>query len=146
MKRNPISRYTPILVTFLFLLMGTFAIMSCEDIKTKKPRAEQAARGKVHFEKYCASFHGMDGKGLQIDSLDVRPSDLTAIVSSRGGGKFPTVWVVKKIDGRNEVKAHGPRQMPVWGEKFTVEEGMDVTELRGRMGELVSYLMSIQDT
>jgi mono/diheme cytochrome c family protein len=146
MKRSPISRYTPIIVTFLLLIMGTFAIMSCEEIKTKKPRAEQAARGKVHFEKYCSSCHGMDGKGITIDSLEVQPSDLTQIVSSRGGGKFPLVYVVKKIDGRNEVKAHGPRAMPVWGEKFTVEEGMDVTELRGRLGELVTYLMTIQDT
>lgn len=146
MKRNPFSHQLPILITFLFLLMGTFAIMSCEQLKTKKPRAEQAARGKVHFEKYCSSCHGMDGKGIQIDSLETRPADLTQIVSSRGGGKFPLVYIVKKIDGRNEVKAHGPRDMPVWGEVFTEEEDLDVTELRGKLGELVTYLMTIQDT
>ena len=47
------------------------------------------------------------------------------------------------IDGREEVKAHGPRTMPIWGVELQVVEG---SELRatGRILELIYYLKSIQ--
>ena len=137
------SKITRILALFIFALSVSL-LASC--LETERPRFEQAQRGKAHFQKYCVACHGTDGKGILIDSLPdySQPKDLTKIVSSRGGGEFPVVYVAKKIDGRNAVKAHGPRTMPVWGEVFTAEENLNKEQLKGKLGEIIAYLMSIQ--
>lgn len=139
-----INKITGLLALFM-LSLGLFIFVSC-DSGPENPRYEQAQRGKAHFEKYCVACHGMDGKGIHIDSLPEfdQPKDLTQIVASRGGGEFPIVYVAQKIDGRNAVKAHGPRTMPVWGDVFTNEEHLDNQELKGKLGEIIAYLMSIQ--
>jgi hypothetical protein len=36
-------------------------------------------------------------------------------------GVFPFDRVYQIIDGRQEVKAHGPRKMPVWGRAFSTQ-------------------------
>jgi mono/diheme cytochrome c family protein len=133
-------------VAFFILSLSVSLFVSCFDRGPEKPRVEQAQRGKAHFEKYCVSCHGVDGKGIHIDSLSEygQPKDLTQIVASRGGGEFPIVYVAKKIDGRNAVRAHGPRTMPVWGDVFTQEEHLDNAQLKGKLGEIIAYLMSIQ--
>ena len=51
--------------------------------------------------------------------------------------------VARFIDGRAEVKAHGPRDMPVWGECFYAETH-DESAVQARIAELVAYLQSIQ--
>ncbi|MFT5167368.1 MAG: mono/diheme cytochrome c family protein [Saprospiraceae bacterium] len=140
-----INKITGIVALFIFGL-GITLFVSCFDTEPKKPRVEQAQRGKAHFEKYCVACHGTDARGIHIDSLSEygQPKDLTQIVSSRGGGDFPIVYVAKKIDGRNAVKAHGPRTMPVWGDVFVNEEHLNDAQLKGKLGEIIAYLMSIQ--
>jgi hypothetical protein len=51
------------------------------------------------------------------------------------------------IDGRNDIKAHGTRDMPIWGEEFRLQAGSSSiaqSEVRGRILELVYFLQSIQ--
>jgi len=52
------------------------------------------------------------------------------------------------IDGRGiDKRAHGTREMPVWGYEFWVEEGADVNAQhvsRDAINRLVEYLRSIQ--
>ena len=48
------------------------------------------------------------------------------------------------IDGRLEVKAHGPRDMPVWGERFYAEPHGNELLVESRITKLVAYLRSIQ--
>ena len=38
---------------------------------------------------------------------------------SRCGNPLPEDVIAKFIDGRSDVKAHGPRDMPVWGRNST---------------------------
>lgn len=52
--------------------------------------------------------------------------------------------VARAIDGRQEVKAHGPRDMPVWGERFYIEGQGSKTQVHDRIRKLVAYLQSIQ--
>ncbi len=101
---------------------------------------------------YCASCHGDDGKGGGPASfaLSVPPPDLTAL--SRGNnGLFPRERILALIDGREEVAAHGSREMPVWGEWFKMEatEGLGGAEgpessVQRRVVNLVDYLESVQ--
>jgi len=117
--------------------------------------------GKGIFTKYCARCHGVDGKGNGPDAnkLSEKPADLTRI-SKRNHGKFPAQRVAQVIDGRQglidvaghvQVPAHGPRDMPIWGQRFAEEEKAVgparpwvVPPARERIDLLVQYLKTIQ--
>ena len=107
--------------------------------------AAQTERGKTHFQKHCTSCHGEDGTGLAMESFKVQPADLTKIKARRGVSKFPVKQIARMIDGRQLVEAHGPRDMPVWGKVFTESENLDDEQLKGKLGELIAYLMKIQE-
>ncbi len=87
--------------------------------------------GKIEFESNCASCHGLTGKGDGPLSLVYRAqtADLTTI-QQRNGGVFPAQRMYEVIDGRQEVAAHGPRAMPVWGKDYR-SEVPDLTGLGG---------------
>jgi mono/diheme cytochrome c family protein len=113
-----------------------------------KPDPVLAELGQPLFERHCAACHGTRGRGdgpvAQV--LRTRPADLTSIAARRGGD-FPTSEIVRFIDGRFDLPAHGTREMPVWGYRF----GADVPEpevgesiARGNIVSLVEYLKSIQ--
>ena len=77
--------------------------------------------------------------------LSVPPADLRAI-SLRNGGDFPFERVYRTIDGREGVRGHGMREMPVWGLSF-MERGADAPQrdaVRGRILQLIHYLEPIQ--
>ena len=82
--------------------------------------------------------------------LTLKVPDLTTLTKFNGG-KFPTEKVEGVIDGRTEVKVHGMRDMPVWGDWFNreaAESGSDkqARELivNDRIASLITYLKSIQ--
>jgi hypothetical protein len=62
----------------------------------------------------------------------------------RFGNPLPEDQVARYIDGRAAVKAHGPRDMPVWGTRFYYKSGGDERRARQWIAELVAYLQSIQ--
>lgn len=78
--------------------------------------------GKSEFESKCAICHGRDGKGngSAAELLKKAPTDLTAL-SRNNGGVFPFDRVYSMIDGREWVKAHGERDMPIWGKAYSGE-------------------------
>ncbi len=73
----------------------------------------EPASGAVLYRRYCASCHGLrgTGDGPVADLLVVRPTDLTRLTSSES-------QLMRQIDGRSAIRAHGTAQMPVWGEVF----------------------------
>jgi hypothetical protein len=112
---------------------------------------EVVAAGKREFRHYCVLCHGPGGKGETVMTtfplLKVTPPDLTRL-SKRHQGHFPFWQVYRIIDGRAEVKGHGTRDMPIWGDVFIrQEDGKIVDEARaiGRILSLVYYLQSIQE-
>ena len=82
------------------------------------PRADtaRAAAGQEWFGMYCASCHGLDGRGggVLAPHLEPPPTDLTTL-ASRADGRFDPDAVAAFIDGRRPVGAHGSSEMPVWG-------------------------------
>ncbi len=105
-------------------------------------------QGRELYVEYCGACHGTaaDGAGPAAAAMDPRPADLRRIAARRGG-VFPAASVTDKIDGRDPIKAHGSRDMPVWGKVFRddaeIEQGTE-TAVRGRILVLVEYLKSIQ--
>ena len=87
--------------------------------------------GKEMYLKYCASCHGSQGKGDGPVSRDlkVKLPDLT-VLKRNNKGTYPVERVMSSIDGSRAVRAHGTRNMPVWGEVFRQEhEKEKYTEL-----------------
>ena len=80
--------------------------------------------GKYYYESHCAICHGANGTGLPpepgLSYLTKNIPNLTTI-SKRNSGVFPFMRVYETIDGRYEVQAHGPRDMPIWGKEFTAQ-------------------------
>ena len=104
--------------------------------------------GEELFWRFCASCHGSQarGDGPVSRSLNVAVPDLTTI--ARRYGEFPADEIRDVIDGRGiDRRAHGTREMPVWGYEFWVEEGGDVNAqraVRSAINKLVEHLRSLQ--
>jgi hypothetical protein len=111
--------------------------------------AAAESAGRVVFTTYCASCHGVDGRGHGpvAGALVTQPSDLTKL-TKRFGMPLQRSKLAEYIDGRIDVKAHGPREMPVWGERFDWDlgPGMLATEdtKRRTIDVIIEYLSSIQ--
>ena len=84
--------------------------------------AAEGDQGRAYFLRYCASCHGVEGKGngTVSRSLKIKPADLTQL-QQRNKGQFPLEKVMATIDGRTRIEAHGESKMPVWGELFEKE-------------------------
>jgi len=110
-------------------------------------KGERIEAGRRSFRMYCASCHGAEGEGdgLVAKDLKIAPTDLTRL-ARRHRGTFPYDAVYRAIDGRAEMRGHGPGSMPVWGLSFQ-SRGTDVNqeeETREKVRDLVAYLQSIQ--
>lgn len=64
-------------------------------------------------------------------------------LSERFGNPLPEDQIARFIDGRAEVEAHGPRDMPVLSARFYAET-QDANAVKAGIAELVAYLQSIQ--
>lgn len=110
-------------------------------------RSERIARGELSYRVHCASCHGSGGQGdgSMAEYLKVEPADLTRL-SRENQGVFPAERVYSSIDGRREVRGHGPSGMPVWGLTFQTSgrDSDQEKEVRERILDLMSYLESIQ--
>lgn len=115
--------------------------------------------GKREYLNSCAVCHGAKGKleggeGAAIDFLKTTPTDLTTL-SKRNGGVFPFERVYAVIDGRQAVKGHGSRDMPIWGDRYS-QDNVKAAEyyvdmpydmemyVRGRIIALIDYLHRLQ--
>src|SRR5215469_12680033 len=107
--------------------------------------ADEVTQGKALFTQYCASCHGPNGAGdgPLVPSLSTPPANLR-LLSLRFGNPLPQDVIARFIDGRADVRAHGPRDMPVWGDKFYAESNGEEPKIRERIAKLVALLQSIQ--
>ncbi len=139
-------------------MLGCAAAIGLAVIALSVPQAanaEAGTMGELEFRNNCAVCHGPVGlgDGPMAAVLSTPPGPLTTL-AERNGGRFPTERVIQIIDGRADVKAHGSRDMPIWGDRYSAE-AQDIaapgaqtlareTYVRGRIAELVLFLQSIQ--
>jgi mono/diheme cytochrome c family protein len=146
MKRD----HAKVLTIAALIMMGTGGYASAAEKMLK------ADPGKREYENSCALCHGKDGKGAGAitDLLKKAPTDLTTL-AKKNHGVFPFDRVYAVIDGREMVRAHGDRDMPAWGDRYSsdsvkaAEYYMDVpydAEMyaRARILSLIDYLDRIQ--
>lgn len=119
--------------------------------ESQEGRGFLAANGRVSYRLYCASCHGPEGEGdgNVAKFLTIQPIDLTRI--EQRYGEWPEERLVAIIDGREEVRAHGRREMPVWGDVFQspLSDDEPTSEsaeerVRRKIKELVVFLETIQ--
>jgi mono/diheme cytochrome c family protein len=115
--------------------------------------ADKLDIGKVEYDQSCATCHGLDGKGKGSfsEALQLSVPDITTL-AKRNGDVFPVKRIYDVIDGRELVKAHGTREMPIWGKHYAVSAAPRYDDYsynpeaaaRGRILALIDYLHRLQ--
>jgi mono/diheme cytochrome c family protein len=111
--------------------------------------------GKREYDNNCAVCHGLKGKGdgpYAGDLLKTRVPDL-AVLTKQNQGVFPVARMYEIIDGRQQIKGHGTRDMPIWGYDYTLraaEYYRDVDYnpeyyVRARILALIEYVHRLQE-
>ena len=139
------------------ILFAAFTTLGTSSL-TAAAKTEKIDLGKQEYLNKCAVCHGKSGKGNDVgpilDVLKKAPSDLT-LLSKNNGGVFPFDRVYGVIDGRETIAAHGEREMPIWGNSYSIEtvsaaeHYFDVPYdmqmyVRARILALIDYLNRIQ--
>ena len=137
-------RYALTVTTLLWLLATSSAVGQQSVSATPSPIIESMS-GRDTFGFYCASCHGLGGKGdgPTAAALKTTPTDLT-LLARKAGGTFPTAQIRAFVTGAGRpLPAHGSGDMPVWGPIFRALDSSDA-RVRVRIASLVGYLESIQ--
>jgi putative copper resistance protein D len=135
----------------LFALLFSTATLTMgqqsQTIKKVPIQTTSAASGEKMFNAYCAVCHGKDGKGNgpAVPALKVPPPDLTTL-AQRHDGKFPTDYVGDLLrNGIEDVKAHGSKDMPIWGPLFgSISGGVASPQTQQRIHNVTEYIESLQ--
>ena len=121
--------------------------------------AQSKSFGEREYINSCAVCHGEKGKGdgFFASALKKDVSDLT-VLAKNNKGVFPFKRLYEVIDGRENIKSHGSRDMPVWGQEYRAEGsdkwigpmGTGFTErdaevmIRARILALIEYISTLQ--
>ena len=145
--KTPPKTRTPASLAVVFVLVFSTIAVDAQTNATL-PHAPQrliySIKGPDLYRAYCASCHGLGGKGdgPAAPALKAKVPDLTPLARNNGG-PFPSTRVGKIISGDEVSLSHGSREMPIWGPIFhQVEEDRDFGAVR--LENLVKYLESIQ--
>ena len=101
--------------------------------------------GKQMYVNYCASCHGVDGRGNgpAVAALKMPPTDLT-LLNRNNHGVFPETHIVTVLQYGAEFPSHGSVEMPVWGPIFGKMETVNPQVKQLRISNLVRYLKTLQ--
>lgn len=125
-------------IPVLAAVTGVIAMPQENSVKTSD------LSGPEMYRTYCASCHGIDGKGSgpAAAALKKTPPDLT-LIARKNNGRFPDSRITHIIDGYEIQAFHGSRDMPIWGDYFRDQKRDDAVVLL-REHNLTEYIRSIQ--
>lgn len=127
------------------LLLSGSVLAAQPDIRKVPIQPTSASSGPEMYKTYCASCHGLDGKGRGPAAAAMKAPlpDLT-MLSRRNGGKFPELRVVNSINGESGLSAHGGKEMPVWGYVFREMRPGSGEEASLRLRNLTRHIQGLQ--
>ncbi len=111
--------------------------------------------GRIEYMTACAQCHGVDGQGdgVLADYLTVDVPDLTTIQRDNEG-VFPAGVLYEVIEGGAGTGAHGTREMPAWGDRYSAQAYAALgwphepeereAFVRGRILALIEYIAEMQ--
>ena len=132
-----------------FAILVSLAALLVSACANTPERSPSQLSGMEMYQQLCTSCHGVSGHGdgPVASLIKIGVPDLTRI-AHREGGEFPTEDVRRTIDGRWDRRAHGARDMPVWGwqlyDTSSSHEAEERAVVDSMIDRLVSYLRSIQ--
>lgn len=107
--------------------------------------AQSADPGRAEYETHCLACHGPTGRGDGPESRTLKlPVPDLALLTRRNGGEFPLERVRRSIDGRDAIKGHAGRTMPIWGLRFARGQGEADAVVAQRLDALAEYLRGLQ--
>ena len=123
-----------------------FAVLAAPALAEPDPVA-----GEGVFQTFCAACHGADakGNGPMTEVLTLIPPDLTQL-SASNGGVFPVFDVLRQIDGRDPMLAHGG-EMPLFGQLFEFPDTAIATDsgqpilTAQPLADVAAWLKSVQE-
>lgn len=127
-------------------------LLGSSGISFAAEKGDKVDRGKREYDGNCAVCHGAGGKGDgPYREFISKIPDLT-VLAKNNKGVFPINRVYEVVDGRQVIKAHGTRDMPIWGREYSIaaaEQYRDVDYdqeafVRTRILSLIDYLYRIQ--
>ncbi len=135
--------------SYLFGFLTTVLLLpvfGSESPQAAEPGEDRLVLGALSYRIHCLNCHGSSGTGdgPMAELLKIVPADLTLLAERHG--EFPAEHVYRSIDGRQEIAAHGPRQMPIWGIGFQ-DPGRDTDQegaVRDKILDLVAYVETLQ--
>ena len=133
-----------VVVCILFGTMGGLHAAQQQQSKKVPATGSNSPSGAELYKQDCAVCHGNNLKGVGPVPKPYRvPPDLTTL-SRRHGGKFPDAYVMDVLRNGVTIPAHGPAQMPSWGNDFREMDGLDAAQVKLRIVRLTNYLKACQ--
>ncbi len=142
-------------VLIVLITLSLLFLVSCSNPASPPPAAQAASpvevkpaptqmSGEQLYTAYCASCHGVDGKGKgpAAPALKTKLPDLT-LMAKKQNGRFPEGDIFQVIKWGGGIVGHGSKEMPVWGTAFRTLDH-DEAEVNLRINSLIHYLESIQ--
>jgi mono/diheme cytochrome c family protein len=128
------------------VLLASVVISASAQTKNQPQRPTRPVDGASIFRTYCATCHGVDGRGNGpvAKALKQEVPDLTRL-ALRNNGAFPAIHVRTTIlfGADDLIPAHGTKEMPLWGPIFhEIEFDQDMGNVR--LENITRYLESIQ--
>jgi len=136
----------------IFATLAMSAPLSLPGIATAQQQTTDL--GKWEYDTHCAVCHGLKGKGDgPYAGMTTRPIANLAALAKANNGVFPFQRVYESIDGTKALKAHGPRDMPIWGrdysaiaaERYPNAPYIPEAFVRGRILALTEYVYRLQE-
>ncbi|MGB9029892.1 MAG: cytochrome c [Acidobacteriaceae bacterium] len=142
-NRIHVAFVAAVLATAAFGIAQTTPIIKDVPVKPTSP-----ASGKQMYTTYCATCHGVDGKGNgpAAAALKDHPTNLVQLTRDNGG-KFPDTHIYSILQFGMENPAHGSVDMPIWGPALrSLDKGSSSPNMQEhqRLANLTNYLKSIQ--
>lgn len=142
---SSMSRATLLFASLLLLGATVSAAQEGQkEIKTAPMPVTSPASGEEMFNAYCAVCHGKAGRGDGPAATEFKrpPTNLTQL-TKHYNGKFPEAYIAQVIQtGPRDAKAHGSKDMPVWGTLFNAKD--DPATVKQRIYNLTKYIESLQ--
>lgn len=128
----------------------------CTSVSVGGAHAEGMTLGEFEYKNSCAACHGVAGAGdgplAPFFSAGTLPQ--LTLLQKDNGGVFPVSRVYAMIEGTVDVRAHGGRDMPVWGQRYRarLDPSLDPdfgpqdpeAYVTNRILALIEYLSTIQ--
>ena len=128
-------------------LSAIFCLVAVSPPAQTVPRAAAAAaieRGRVSYGQYCASCHGLNGKGEgpAVAATSRNAPDLT--VMEKRFGIFLGAQLESAIRGTDPIVAHGSPGMMLWAAILRRDAAKGRADGDTRIADLIAFIESMQ--